>query len=244
MSSGLSDLAAYQSPAATSPCNFFVSMGCLFSLSCGKCSSVWMECGCHSRWTTTLSDRPIITVYSTVADIHSALQIASGQVRSGSPYCVPFFSRRKRSMHFSILHFWVDGSLMPSKMWLDICYCYHGLESMTRFLYFLVILNEESKSRIWISFFSEPPFIIRQADVQSYQFLLAELRARLAYQLQNKLNFWLNYAHRDSKTLAWSLISLTICGPQPSPRMLLTTWSINNLFLHGLGLTNCWLQVP
>jgi hypothetical protein len=166
----------------------------------------------------------------------------SGQVRV--TLLCPLFSRRKRSMHFSILHFWVDGSLMPSKMWLDICYCYHGLESMTRFLYFLVILNEESKSRIWISFFSEPPFIIRQAEVQSYQFPLAELRARLAYQLQNKLNFWLNYVHRDSKTLAWSLISLTICGPQPSPHMLVTTWSINNLFLHGLGLTNCWLQVP
>jgi hypothetical protein len=47
-------------------------------------------------------------------------------------------------------------------------------------------------------FLSEPPFIIRQAEVQSYQFLLAELGARLAYQLQNKPNFWLNYAHRDS----------------------------------------------
>jgi hypothetical protein len=45
---------------------------------------------------------------------------------------------------------------------------------------------------------SEPAFIIRQAEVQIYQFLLAELGARLAYQLQNKLNFWLNYARRDS----------------------------------------------
>jgi hypothetical protein len=55
-------------------------------------------------------------------------------------------------------------------------------------------------NRIFLSlaFFSEPPFIIRQAEVQGYQFLLAELRARLAYQLQNKLNFWLNYARHDS----------------------------------------------
>jgi hypothetical protein len=49
-----------------------------------------------------------------------------------------------------------------------------------------------------IFFLSEPPFIIRQAEVRSYQFLLAELGARLAYQLQNKLNFWLNYVRRDS----------------------------------------------